>query len=385
MELKPEMKRPMKIMLISVGILFGAIFLYKGAGKLLMYYFISHAEEPSATVSAMVVKSAEWQPQLKASASTRAVKGVNVTAQLSGMIQTIYFTPGATVNEGDILVQQNADPDIAQLHALQANLELATITFNRDKAQFKIHAISKQQLDSDEQNMKSLNAQVAQQQAIVEMKTIKAPFSGRLGISLVNPGQYLVPGDKIVMLQTLDPIYADFYLPQQTLAQLETGQTVYLTTDVFPNKVFTGKITTIDPAVDNANRNVQVEATISNPTFELAPGMFATVKVDVSTPKEYLTVPQSAITFNPYGDIAYIIHEDKQKDKKGKPILRVKQSFVTTGETRGDQVTILEGLKEGDRIVTSGQLKLKNGSRVSINNAVQPANVIKPNVPDEHY
>lgn len=382
-EINPEMKRPMKIMLISVGVLFGGIFLYKGFGKLMMYYYISHAEEPAQIVSTMTVKLADWQPKLQASASTRAVKGVNVTAQLGGMIQTIQFTPGSTVNEGDILVQQNADPDIAQLHSLQANAELAKITYERDKAQYKFHAISKQQLDTDEQNMKSLTAQVAQQKATVEMKTIRAPFSGRLGISQVNPGQYLNPGDKVVMLQTLDPIYVDFYLPQQSLAQLENGQTVSVTSDTFPNKVFTGKITTIDPAVDSSNRNVQVEATIDNPNFELAPGMFTNVEVDISTPKQYLTLPQSAISFNPYGDIVYIVQNDGKKDKSGKPILKVKQSFIKTGQTRGDQVTVLEGLKEGDMVVTSGQLKLKNNTRIAINNTVQPNNSATPTVPNE--
>ena len=383
-ESRPEMKRPMRIMLITLSILFGTIFIYKAGSKLLMTYFISHGDEPTATVSTITVKAADWQPKLKASANIRAVKGVNVTAQLGGMIQTIYFTPGATVNEGDALVQQNADPDVAQLHSLEANAELAKITFQRDKAQYKFHAVSKQQVDADEQNLKSLIAQVAQQKAIVAMKTITAPFSGRLGISQVNPGQYLNPGDKVVMLQTLDPLYADFYLPQQSIAQLETGQHVQITSDAYPGKVFTGKITTIDPAVDNSNRNIQVEATIDNPTFELAPGMFTTAEVDVSTPKSYLTVPQAAISFNPYGDIAYLIKKNGKKDKKGKPALIARQSFVTTGETRGDQVTILEGLKEGDVIVTSGQLKLKNNSRVTINNTVQPSNSIAPEVPNDH-
>lgn len=377
-----ETKKPMTYMLIGVGVLFGGIFLYKIIMGLLIQHFIKTAKAPTVTVSAMTVHYADWQPKVRATGSTRATKGVYVTAQLGGMIQKIYLTPGALVHEGDVLVQQNADPDIGQLHALQANAELARITLARDKLQYKAKAISKQQLDTDEQNLKSLTAQVAQQSATVAMKTIRAPFSGRLGISSVNPGQYLNPGDKIIPLQTLDPIYVDFYVPQQLLPQLRTGQHVTVTSDSFPGKIFTGKITTIDPIVDTSTRNVQVEATVANPGSKLNPGMFTRVEVDAGKPKNYLTVPQTAVSFNPYGDIVYIVHT--QKDKDGEKTLIAKQSFVVTGETRGDQVTIVEGLKEGDTIVTSGQLKLKNGSQVAINNSVQPANNPEPIVTNEH-
>ena len=383
-ELQPEMKRPMKIMLISLGVFFGSIFLYKIVGHMLMKHFIATASAPAVTVSAIKADFAEWQPKLKSTGSLRATKGVNVTAQLSGMIQTIYFSPGAKVTAGTPLVQQNADPDIAQLHALEANAELARITYGRDKSQFKIHAISKQQLDTDEQNLKNLQAQVEQQKATTIMKTIKAPFTGRLGISHVNPGQYLNPGDVVVMLQTLDPIYVDFYMPQQELAQLKADQEVSIVTNTFPNKVFTGKITTIDPGVDTDNRNVLVEATVANPNDELAPGMYTSVEVNVGAQEPLLTLPQTAITFNPYGDIAYIIKESDQKDKDGKPILIAKQSFVTTGEIRGDQVVVLKGVHPGDLVVTSGQLKLKNGSTVVINNSIQPSNNPSPAVTDEH-
>jgi membrane fusion protein (multidrug efflux system) len=383
-ELQPEMKRPMRIMLIAVGILFGGIFLYKLFGHLMLKHFIANAKAPTMTVSAMDVSLESWQPTLKASGSLRATKGVNVTAQVTGMIKTIHFTPGATVDEGTPLVQQNADSDLGQLHALEANAELARITYERDKLQYKIHAISKQQLDTDEQNLKSLRGQVEEQRATTEKKTIKAPFTGRLGISRVNPGQFLNPGDTIVMLQTLDPIYADFYLPQQTLAQLKVGQEVSIVTNAFPDKAFTGKITTIDPGVDSSNRNVLVEATIANPNFELAPGMFSSVEVNVGAPQPFLTLPQTAISFNPFGDIAYILKDSGKKDKSGQTIFITKQSFVTTGEVRGDQVVVLQGLHAGDKIVTSGQLKLKNGSLVVINNSVQPSNSPNPIAPNEH-
>jgi membrane fusion protein (multidrug efflux system) len=277
----------------------------------------------------------------------------------------------------------NADVEIAQLQSLIANEELAKITYNRDKAQYAIHAVSKATLDSDVANLKSLRAQVEQQKAVVAKKTIRAPFTGRSGISYVNPGQYINPGDLVTTLQTLDPIYIDFYMPQQALAQLKVGQEVVVHSDTFRHENFLGKITTINPLVDSTTRNVQVEATIANPKNKLLPGMFATVTVTTGGPKQFLTVPQAAISFNSYGEIIYIIKESG-KDEKGQPILIANQSFVTTGEKRGDQITVLSGLKKGDIIVTSGQLKLKNGSRVLINNTVQPPNSPNPHVADEH-
>ncbi|TAK78311.1 MAG: efflux RND transporter periplasmic adaptor subunit [Gammaproteobacteria bacterium] len=371
-------KKPMKIMLILLGILFGGIFIYKGIGGLMMkHYFATHTNPP-VTVSTTTVDYSNWQPQLKSVGSLRATLGVNVTAQLGGMIQTIYFTPGSMVKAGTVLVQQNAASNIAQLHSLQANAELARITYERDKAQYKVKAVSKQQLDSDEQNLKSLRAQVVQQAATVDKLTIQAPFSGRLGISQVNPGQYLNPGDSVVTLQSLDPIYADFYLPQQALSQLQVGQNVNLTVDTFPGKTFSGKITTINPIVDTNTRNVEVEATIPNSNSLLAPGMFANVEVKAGNTQSYLTVPQTAITFNSYGDIVYVVKKTDQDD------LSVQQVFVTTGATRGDQIAVLKGLQKGDMIVTSGQIKLKNGSRIIINNTVQPDDNAAPVIDNEH-
>jgi len=375
------MQKRMKVMLIGVGILFGAIFLYKGIMAWMNKRFMAN-QSKVVTVSAMKVGFSPWQTELSATGSLRAIRGVDVTTELAGMVQTIYFTPGANVTAGEILVQLNADNDVALLHSLEANAELANITYERDKAQYAIQAVSKQTLDADFANLKSLQAQVAQQKAIVAKKTIRAPFTGRLGINLVNPGQYVNPGDKVVTLQTLDPIYIDFYMPQQHLAKLKVGQQVTVTTDTFANKTFKGKITTIDPAVDPSTRNVQVEATIINSEQELAPGMFATLDIIIGAPKRYLTLPQTAVTFNPYGDIVYIIREEG-KDKKNQSLI-AKQAFVITGQTRGDQITVLKGLKEGDTIVTSGQLKLKNDTPVAINNSVQPSNNPAPVLPDEH-
>lgn len=376
------MKKQMLVMLISLAVLFGAIFIWKGIKGILIKHFFASQQNPTITVSTAKVGYASWQPKLEAVGSLRAVLGVNVTAQLAGMIQKIYFIPGSLVQTNAPLVQQNADPDIAQLHALEANAELARITYERDKKQYAAQAVSKQQLDTDYQNLKNARSQVGQQAATVAKLTIKAPFAGRLGISNVNPGQYLNPGDTVVTLQSLDPIYVDFYLPQQDLAQLKVGQNVSVHSDTFPHKKFTGKITTIDPLIDTSTRNVEVEATIANPQYELTPGMYATVTVQTGKPQSFLTVPQSAISFNPYGDIAYVVKETKDENKQS--TLTVQQVFVTTGDTRGEQITVLQGLKAGDVIVTSGQLKLKNGSRIAINNTVYPTNNPRPVVSNQH-
>jgi len=377
-----RMKKRMTIMLISMGILFGGILSWKIFSSIMLKRYLT-SQSQVQTVSAMTVPVSPWQPKLKSTGSLRAIKGVNVTTELAGMVQKIYFTPGAVVNEGTLLVQLNADAEIGQLQSLQAQAALAEITYERDKAQYAVRAVSKQTVDTDFQNLRSLHGQVAQQAATVAKKAIRAPFTGRLGINNVNLGQYLNPGDKIVTLQTLDPIYVDFYFPQQSLSQLEIGQSVEVTSDSYPGKIYKGKITTIDPALDTTTRNVEVEATVANPNYELNPGMFALVEVNVGKQKAYLTLPQTVISFNSYGNIAYVLKE-KGKDKNGKPILIAHQVFVTTGETRGDQIKILRGLKKGDIVVTSGQLKLKNGSQVAINNSVVPSNNPTPSTPNEH-
>ncbi len=369
-------------MLICLGILLGAIFLFKSFIGLMMGAQIKKMSTPIATVTAMKAKYSWWQPQIRAAASLRAVRGVDVTSEVAGIVQTIYFTPGAMVQEGTVLVQLLADADIAALQALQAQANLALVVYNRDKAQYTIRAISKAQLDADEYDLTNKQALVTQQNAMIIKKTIRAPFTGRLGISYVNPGQFLNPGNKIVTLQTLDPIWVDFYVPQQFISQLYVGQMVHLVIDSFPNKVFTGKVTTVEPIVDVNTRNVQVEVTVANPQNELLPGMFASAQVYAGMPQRFITLPQTAISYNPYGDLVYLIKKSK-KDKEGKEKLTANQVFITVGETRGDQIAILKGVTEGDMVVTSGQLKLKNGMQVAINNAVVPENNPEPKTVDQ--
>ncbi len=277
-----------------------------------------------------------------------------------------------------MLIQLNADADIAQLHAFEAAAELAAVVLERDKAQLAAQAVSQAQVDGDTADLKAKRALAAQQAAAVAKKTIRAPFSGKLGITTVNPGQFLNPGDKIVTLQTIDPIYIDFYQPQKQIAGLALGMAVNVSSDAFPGQTFSGKITSISPKIDVATRNVQVQATIANPKRRLLPGMSARVSVDSGEKQRHLTLPQTAITYNPYGSTVFIVKPGEQKDAKGERGKVAQQVFVTTGETRGDQVAILKGLQEGQEVVSSGQLKLQSGAPVAIDNAVQPANSPNP-------
>jgi membrane fusion protein (multidrug efflux system) len=332
------------------------------------------------TVSATQVVALEWQPRLATVGTVTAVRGVDVTTEIAGLVRSVNFRSGQDVKAGELLVQLNADADIAQLQSLQAAAELSASVLARDQGQLAAQAVSQAQVDGDRADLKSKRALVAQQAALIAKKTIRAPFAGKLGITAVNPGQYLNPGDKIVTLQTIDPIYVDFYLPQKRIGALSVGQVVNVTTDGFPGLTFPGRISAISPKVDSATRNVQVEATLANPKRQLLPGMFANANVDVGEKKRYLTLPQTAITYNPYGSTVFIVEPASAKAASGAAPdgLVVQQVFVTTGETRGDQVAILTGLKEGQQVVTSGQIKLKNGTAVVIDNSVQPANSPNP-------
>jgi membrane fusion protein (multidrug efflux system) len=375
------MIKRMAIMLLTVGILFGAIFGYHAYNSRMMKKSMASFQPPPVTVTAMKAEYQSWQPQLKSVGSLRAVRGVDVTSEVAGLVRAVLFKSGADAKEGQVLVQLNADSDIARLHSLQADADLADTVYERDKKQFAVQAISQAALDADASDLKNKKAQVAEQAALVDKKTIRAPFAGRLGISTFNPGQYVNPGDKIVTLQSLDAIYADFYLPQQELSRISLGQAVVATTDTYPGRTFTGRITTIDPKVDAATRNVQVEATVSNPGHKLLPGMYASVEVKAGAVQRFLTLPQTAVTFNPYGETVFVV--ETGKGPEGKTVLTVRQTFVTTGPTRGDQIAILRGIQEGEVVVTSGQLKLKNGSRVIIDNKVMPSDEAAPMPKDE--
>lgn len=376
------MAKRMIIMLIAVGVVFGAVFGFEAFRASAIKKFLAAHGSPAQTVSTMKAAVEAWKPQLEAVGSLRAVNGANLSAQVSGIVSAIHFQSGSDVEKGALLLELMDADDIAKLRSLQANAALAQITYERDLKQFRAQAVSQQTIDVDEQNLKSLQAQVAEQQATVDYKRIRAPFSGHLGIRQVDLGQYLSAGTTIVTLQALDPIFVDFTLPQQALDKIKPGLPVTISIDTYPGQTFSGTITAVSPLIDTSTRNVQIRATIKNPDHKLLPGMFATVDIETGTPQRYITLPQTAIAFNPYGDTVYLV-EQSGTDAQGKPELVAHQSFVTVGPTRGDQIAVLTGVKAGDTVVTSGQIKLRNGTRLIINNSVQPPNNPNPNPAEE--
>lgn len=372
------MTKRMIIMLIVVGLVVGGLVGFNYFRNYMMQKYMSAGGPPPQTVATLKASVQTWQPELTAISTLRAVRGVDVTTEVGGLVRTIEFKSGDEVKADQVLAQLNADADIAQLRALEAAADLASTVYERDRKQLADELVSQAQVDADEGDLKAKRAQVAQQQALIAKKTIRAPFAGKLGINLVNRGQFLNPGDKLVTLQALDPIYADFMLPQQNLPLLAIGRKVTLTTDAYKDAPSDGKISAVSPKIDPDTRNIQVEATIPNPKRTLLPGMFGQISVSAGAEQRYLTLPQTAITFNPYGNTVFVVTQSDKKDAKGEPVLTAQQVFVTTGPTRGDQIAVLSGVKEGQEVVSSGASKLKNGTPVVINNTVQPANSPNP-------
>ena len=370
--------RRMTVMLCGVLLLLGLIFGFNQLKTFMIKYFISGMGLPPATVSTMVITSSEWQPKLSSVGNVRAFRGVELSTEVAGLVATVPIKSGQDVKEGELLIKLNDASDVAQLNSLKALADLAKVINERDRQQLAIQAISKNVFDTSAADAKSKQAQVEQQTALVAKKNLKAPFSGRVGIVSINPGQYVNSGDKLLTLQTLDPIFVDFNLPQNNAEQIQVGQVVEVTTDAFKDASFTGKITAVSPKVDTNTRNILVEAQLANPDKKILPGMFANVNIKLGDQVKLLTLPQTAVTYNPYGSTVFLAKPTGKKDKQGKDALEAQQVFVTTGFTRGDQVAILKGIDEGATVVTSGQLKLKNGTPLIINNKVQPANSPDP-------
>ncbi|MEY3419377.1 MAG: hypothetical protein RJA46_1148 [Pseudomonadota bacterium] len=370
--------RRMTIMLCGVFLLLGLIFGFNQLKTFMIKHFIAGMGLPPATVSTMVVETTAWQPKLSSVGNVRAFRGVELSTEIGGLVLTVPIKSGMDVKEGELLIKLNDASDVAQLKSLQAMADLAKVINERDRQQLEIQAISKNVFDTSKADAASKQAQVEQQTALVAKKNLKAPFSGRVGIVMINPGQFVNPGDKLLTLQTLDPIFIDFNLPQSNAEQIQVGQEIVVTTDAFKDASFTGKVTAVSPKVDTNTRNIQVEAQLANPDKKILPGMFANVNIKLGSEMKMLTLPQTAVTYNPYGSTVFIAKPTGKKDKQGKPALEAQQVFVTTGPTRGDQVAILKGIDEGVTVVTSGQLKLKNGTPLIVNNKVLPSNSPNP-------
>jgi membrane fusion protein (multidrug efflux system) len=374
------MIKRMVIMLALVAIVLGGIFGFQMFKAAMIKKFMSSMGSPPQTISASKATMSDWQPNIEAVGSLRAVKGADLSLEVSGVVDAISFQSGDDVAEGAQLLKLRDNDDAAKLVSLQATAELSQITYDRDQKQFKIQAVSQATLDTDAANLKNAKAQVTQQQAMVDKKALRAPFAGHLGIRAVDLGQYLAAGTPIVTLQALDPIFVDFFVPQQSVDRVQLGQTVTVRVDAYKDQSFAGEIAAINPKVDANSRNVQVRATLKNADHKLIPGMYATVDLATGAPQSHVTLPQTAITYNPYGDTVYIV-DSKAAGADGKQQMVARQTFVTTGGTRGDQVAILKGVSDGDMVVTSGQIKLHNGSPVLIDNSIMPTADAAPTVP----
>jgi membrane fusion protein (multidrug efflux system) len=369
------------IVMLVLAILFGLVF---GWGALRTHFigkFLAQLPYQPQSVSDITAAETAWQPSLSAVGSVVAINGANLSPEVSGIVDSIDFESGDSVTPGQTLLTLRSNNDPAVLAQLQATAAVDESNYDRDRKQFRADAVSAAQVDSDRATYLAAQAQVQAQLAEMAEKVVKAPFAGTLGIRQVNLGQYLAAGTAIVSLQQLDPLFVDVDLPQQALAQVKTGQPVTISIDAFPGKAFPGTISAIDSVVDTASRTVQVRATIQNTALLLRPGMFATVTIAVGAPARLVTLPQTTITYNPYGDTVYVLHHGQDHD--GKPALIANQTFVQLGDTRGDQVAILKGLSPGDLVVTAGQLKLHNGSTVIVDNAVPVPDDANPNPPNE--
>jgi membrane fusion protein (multidrug efflux system) len=335
---------------------------------------------PPETVTAAAVQAENWEDSIAVTGSFAAVQGVTVSAEVAGKISKLSFEAGAAVKEGDVLVQLDTSTEEAQLHAAEATAALGAANLVRARDLRQSNTNSPSDLDAADAQAKQAAAAVDGFRAVIAKKTIRAPFAGRLGIRLVNLGQILKEGDSIVTLQTLDPIYVNFSVPQQRLAAIATGSAVRVTTDAAPGEKLEGKVNAINPDVDPATRNVRVQAVIANASEKLHPGMFATVEVILPTHESVLSIPITSVLYAPYGDSVFVI-EDSKNEKTGKMEKTLAQKFVQLSDARGDFVSV-KGLKAGETVVTSGVFKLRKGQAVVIDNTLAPAATMAPKPSD---
>ncbi len=337
-------------------------------------------EPPPIAVTTELATQSEWQPTLESVGTVAAVNGVTVSTDLAGIVRQIAFESGSKVRAGDLLVHLDTAQEEAQLHQAESQRDLAAINLKRDKDLLEKHTIAQSDYDNAQSAFLANQAAVDQFNALIARKTLRAPFDGVAGIRQVNLGQYLKEGDAVVTLQAFDPIYANFSLPQQDLGKLVVGEPVALSVDAFPDRTFDGKITAINPLVDQATRNVQVQATLANQDWQLRPGMFAKVSVLMSNRQGVVAIPATAIHYAPYGNSIFIVSD--MKDDHGKEYKGVREKFIKIGRARGDLIAVTSGLKPGEEVVTSGVFRLKNGAHISVNNKIKPEAELAPTPAD---
>jgi membrane fusion protein (multidrug efflux system) len=337
-------------------------------------------QPPPEAVTTIVAQREQWPATMAVIGTMEAVQGVTVSADLPGTVARINFDSGKWVNAGDVLVELDTRQEHAQLAALEAQRDLARLNFSRNQQLASEGVISRVDYDRSNAEQRQTEANVAEIRATIERKTIRAPFSGILGIRKVNLGQYLAGGGAVVTLQSLNPIYVNLGVPQQLAGQVRVGRSLHVTTDELAGQVFSGRVTAIDSVVDEATRNIQVQATLSNPEGKLRPGMFVQVDLALGASHPVITLPASAISYAPYGDSVFIVSD--LKDPKGHSYRGVRQQFVKIEGSRGDQVGIISGVNPGEEVVTSGAFKLRNGAAVQVNNKVKPGNSPAPKPED---
>src|SRR5262245_38086451 len=374
------MRKRMVVMLVSVVAFVAAIGTVKfkqiQAGAAMAASF----QPPPEAVTTIVARAEQWPATISAIGTVAAVHGVTVSADLPGIVETITFDSGRTVAAGETLVRLDTRQERAQLTAAEAQRDLAKLNFDRAQGLRDEGIVAQADYDRASAESKQAEARVGEIKATIERKQIRAPFTGILGIRQVNLGQYLGGGDPVVPLQSLDPIYVNFSVPQQEVAELKPGREVRVTAEGEKQIVATGKITAVNSIVDTATRNVEVQATFANPRGELRPGMFVKTEVVLGTATAVLALPASAISYAPYGDSVYVVGD--LQDPKGASYKGVRQQFVKLGGGRGDQVAVLSGLEAGQEVVTSGAFKLRNGAAVHVNNQIQPSNNPAPKPED---
>jgi len=333
-------------------------------------------QPPPEAVTTIVATEDAWPSVFNAIGTVAAVQGVTISADLPGTVDRIGFDSGQAVREGEVLALLDARQEQAQLAAADAQRDLAKLSFERMQGLLDEHVVSRAEFDRANADYRQSDARIAEIRATIERKTIRAPFSGVLGIRRVNLGQYLSAGTPLVTLQSLNPIYVNFGVPQQSMRQVRPGREVRVSADDLGTATYTGRITAIDSVVDEATRNVQAQATLANPDGKLRPGMFVQTEITLGAATPLISLPASAISYAPYGDSVFVVGE--LKDPKGRTYRGVRQQFVKLGAARGDQISIVSGLKAGDEVVSSGVFKLRNGAAVLVNNKVRPANSPKP-------
>ncbi len=382
---RPRMWLRMALMLLAVALVAGGLFGFQRFKAGILKQVVATIRSEVPTVATATATMQNWQSRQSAVGTARASNGADLSAEIGGVVDRLDFESGQTVAAGAVLLRLRPNDDPAKLAQLQASADLAAVTLQRDQKQLAVHGVAQATVDSDAANLKVARAQVAAQEAVIAEKIVRAPFAGRLGVRQVDLGQFLAAGTTIVTLQQLDPMFVDFYLPQQSLGQIAAGQPVEVTADAWPGKIFPGRIASLNSKVDATSRMIQVRASVPNGDGSLLPGMYLGVSIATGEPRPLVTIPAAAVAYNPYGSLVYVLEDGK--DAQGKPEPKdqriAKQQFVTTGEARGDQVSILKGVAANDVVVTAGQLKLHNGSTVKIDNSVQPTDNPAP-VPLDH-